>query len=37
MRKENKSVKGGYNGFGGIIRKAFRKLWILILLILDKK
>ena len=29
--------KGGYNGFGGIIRKAFRKLWILIVIILDKR
>jgi hypothetical protein len=27
--------KGGYGG--GVVRKIFRKIWILILLILDKK
>jgi hypothetical protein len=28
--------KGGYGG-GTIIRKIFRKIWVLILLILDRK
>lgn len=34
MREKDKPVKGGY---GGIIRKAFRKIWVLILLIIDRK
>jgi hypothetical protein len=30
--------KKGYAGsFGGVVRKIFRKIWVLILLILDKK
>jgi hypothetical protein len=29
-------MKGGYGG-GTIIRKIFRKIWILILLILDRR
>jgi len=28
-------MKGGYGG--GVVRKIFRKIWVLILLILDKK
>jgi hypothetical protein len=29
--------KGYAGSFGGVVRKIFRKIWILILLILDKK
>jgi hypothetical protein len=30
--------KGGYSGsFGGVVRKMFRKIWVLILLILDRR
>jgi hypothetical protein len=36
MREKNKPLKG--KGYGGtIIRKIFRKIWVLILLILDRR